>query len=203
MEAAGGQDPQALNFRHLDSQKKEALEVTVERRDLMNETTDSLSSVIVLEEGAEWPQWISEYQRRAPNSVVVAHSGGESMEHLFVRVARHTARATGSLRVGVVACAPTVDVTHLAARERLCRTLLAALHDNGGAEVVLAANVQGSDASKHAIFNLAGSLCEDLHDSARVVRVRFSHGRPESGTAPALAPAYAPDSASSAESAHG
>jgi hypothetical protein len=153
----------------------------------MDEKTDSLASVVVLEEGADFPRWIAEYQRRAPNSVVVAHTAGESMDDLCARVTRKLPELNGELRVGVVACSPSDDEAHLAARERLCRLLIDTLAPNGGGEVVLAASLSGSDASKHAIFELAGALCENLRGSSRVVRVRFSNGRPESGIMPSLA----------------
>jgi len=153
----------------------------------MDENTDSLCSVVVLEQGAEWPQWIAEYQRRAPNSVVVAHSRGESMDDLSKRVSRRVAELTGELRAGIVACAPTTDEQHLSVRNRICHTLLEAMMRGEGGEVILAATVNGSDGSKHAIFELAGSLCEDLRGTRRVVRVRFSSGRPESGIMPSLA----------------
>ena len=153
----------------------------------MNENTDSLSSVVVLEQGAEWPQWIAEYQRRAPNSVVVAHSRGESMIDLSRRVSRRVAELTGELRTGIVACAPTNDAEHLSVRDRICHTLLEAMMRGEGGEVILAASVGADDASKHAIFELAGGLCDDLRGTRRVVRVRFSSGRPESGIMPSLA----------------
>lgn len=152
----------------------------------MDEKNDSLGSVVVLEEGAEFPRWISEYQRRAPNSVVVAHTHGESMDDLLARVSRRLSGLNGELRVGVVACAPTQEESHLAKRERLCRMLLDALTPEGGGEVVLAASPGGSDASKHAIFELAGMLCDQLPGSNRLVRVRFSSGHSESGIVPNL-----------------
>jgi hypothetical protein len=52
---------------------------------------------------------------------------------------------------------------------------------DGRGEVLLAASVDASEASRHAIFELAGDLCDGLRGSSRVVRVRFSSGRPESG----------------------
>lgn len=155
----------------------------------MNEKLDSLGSVVVLEEHADYPRWISEYQRKAPNCVVVAHTEGESMDELIARVSRRLSELNGELRVGIVACAPSHDDEHLALRERLCHVLLAAMTPVGGGEVVLAASINGSDASKHAIFELAGTLCENLRGSNRLVRVRFSNGRPESGIMPSLASA--------------
>jgi hypothetical protein len=178
--------PAASSFRRLASRTKEALDI-IERWDRMNEKTDSLGSVVVLEEGAGYPSWIAEYQRRAPNCVVIAHNDGESMEELTARVVRRLPELNGELRVGIVACAASVEPSHLAMREQLCRTLLSALNPKGGGEVVLAASLAGSDGSKHAIFELAGALCDDLRGSNRVVRVRFSNGRCESGIMPSLA----------------
>lgn len=153
----------------------------------MSEKTDSLSSVVVLEEGADYPTWIGEYQRRAPNCTLIAHMHGEPMVELAARVLRKLPEMNGELRVGIVVCAATTDEGHLALRAELCKALLAALTPKGGGEVVLAASVSGSDGSKHAIFELAGALCETLRGTNRVVRVRFSNGRAESGIVPSLA----------------
>lgn len=138
-------------------------------------------SVVVLEEGAEYPKWITEYRQQAPNCTVIAHTQGEGMEELLRRVTRKVAELDGELRVGVVACATSVDEQHLRLRADLCRVLLGALKPTGNGEVVLAASWRASDHSKFAVFELAGTLCESLRGSQRVVRVRFSKDRPESG----------------------
>lgn len=146
----------------------------------MNEKSES-GSVVVLEEGADWPKWIAEYQRHATNSVVVAYAPGETLDDFVARVGRRLAELTEELQVAVIACAPQVEPKHLAARERICHKLLDAMAPQGGGEVLLAASVDAGEASKHAIFELAGDLCDGLRGSSRVVRVRFSSGRPESG----------------------
>jgi hypothetical protein len=146
----------------------------------MSEKSENVS-VVVLEQGADWPKWIAEYQRHATNSLVVAYAPGESLDDFVARVGRRLAELTSELRVAIVACAAQVDGEHLAARERICHKLLEAMPALGRSEVLLAANVDASESAKHAIFELAGDLCDGLRGSSRVVRVRFSSGRPESG----------------------
>lgn len=152
-----------------------------ERRELMRQETECHNSMMVLEAGAAWPQWMHDYQRQAPNAVVVAHAMGESMGDLSARVSRRLAELKGILTVAIVACAPTLDPEHLAAREMICRSLLQAMRPDVGGEVVLAARDTDADEAKHALFELAGALCEGLSDSTRTVRVRFSSARSVSG----------------------
>jgi hypothetical protein len=41
---------------------------------------DTRSSVVIIEAGAGWPTWITEYQRRAPNAAVVAQSSTDPLD---------------------------------------------------------------------------------------------------------------------------
>lgn len=152
----------------------------------MDEKNES-NSVVVLEDGAEWPQWVAEYQRHATNSVVVAYAPGESPDEFVARVGRRLAELTGELSVAIVACAPRLGVEHRSARERICQMVLQAMAPQGRGEVLLAASVDADESCKHAIFELAGDLCDGLQGSNQVVRVRFSSGRPESGIMPSVA----------------
>lgn len=153
----------------------------------MNEKTANAGTVVVLEEGAEWPKWIGEYLRHGSSSVVVSHAPGETMTEFASRVGRRLAELKNQIKVAIVACAPFADDAHLRAREAISRALLDAMPNFRRGEVLLAASVEDSDAGKHSIFELAGLLCDSLHGSSRVVRVRFSNGRPESGIMTSLA----------------
>lgn len=153
----------------------------------MNQKTEAIGSVVVLEEGAEFPKWVAEYQRHATNSVVVAYSPGESSADFAARFARRLAETRGELRVGILACGPRIDAEQLAVRESMARELMKAIEERGRGEILLAARVEASEDAKYAIFELAGVLCEGLHDGRCVVRVRFSSGRPESGIMPSVA----------------
>ena len=146
----------------------------------MNEKNENVS-VVVLEQGADFPRWIADYQRHATSSVVVAHTPSNSLDDFVARVGRRLSDLTGDLRVAIVSCATAVDGEQLAARERICQKLLDAMSPLGRGEVFLAASADACEAAKHAIFELAGALCDGLRGSSRVVRVRFSSGRPESG----------------------
>lgn len=147
----------------------------------MTEQNEVLSSIMVLEAGAVWPPSILEYQQRAPNAIVVAHAAGESMDGLSLRVLRRLNSSSLRLTVGLVACAPSLDPVHLRARERICKSLLSALRAEGRGELVLCAVDDGREDTKHAVFELAGSLCEGLGEGAPSVRVRFVSGRHHSG----------------------
>jgi len=147
----------------------------------MTEQNEVLSSIMVLEAGAVWPPSILEYQQRAPNAIVVAHAAGESMDGLALRVLRRLNGSSLRLTVGLVACAPSLDPVHLRARERICKSLLSALRAEERGELVLCAVDDGREDTKHAVFELAGSLCEGLGEGAPSVRLRFVSGRHHSG----------------------
>jgi hypothetical protein len=147
----------------------------------MTEQNEAQSSIMVLEAGAVWPPAILEYQQRAPNAVVVAHAAGESMDGLSLRVLRRLNGSSMRLTVALVACAPSLDPAHLRARERICKSLLSALRAEERGELVLCAVDDGREDTKHAVFELAGSLCEGLGEGAPSVRVRFVSGRHHSG----------------------
>ncbi len=153
----------------------------------MSEKTENVSSFIVLEKDAGFPKWIAEYQRGAASSLVVAHAPGETHVEFVARVRRRLSERTGELHAAIVACSPAADASSLAVREELARLLLGHMGELG--ELVFAHGVESSEDSKHALFELAGAICEGLGGKRQVVRVRFSSGRPESGIMPSVAAA--------------
>jgi hypothetical protein len=166
----------------------------------MSEQTEAQGSIMVLEAGAVFPPSILEYQQRAPNAVVVAHAAGESMDDLSLRVMRRLNDSSLRLGIALVACAPSVDPVHLRARQRICQNLLSALRATRSGELVLCAVDDGREDSKHAVFELAGSLCEALTDGTPTVRVRFTSGRHHSGIVMRPDPASLPPRAASGRS---
>ena len=133
---------------------------------VMDEKTENVSSLVVLERDAGFPKWIAEYQRAVTNSLVVAHAPGESGLSLSRRALRRIGESSSELRSAIIACSSSLDGAELSARESLCRELLLALGEQG--ELVLALNADASEDSKHAIFELAGALCETLGGTSRV-----------------------------------
>ena len=62
----------------------------------MLENSDDLMSIVVLEAGAAWPAWLTEYQRLAPNAVVIAQARTEEPEAFRARVVHRITEATAS-----------------------------------------------------------------------------------------------------------
>lgn len=144
----------------------------------MLEDNDDLMSIVVLEAGATWPLWLTEYQRIAPNAVVVAQDSAESAEAFGKRVVHRIADAiskSGSrVRVGVLVAASSRDEARAPMREGVARAILKALGSQQEAELVLASEGGEADPSRQELFTLAGTLCEELAGTSVNVRVRFT-----------------------------
>jgi hypothetical protein len=147
----------------------------------MPENSGDLSSIVVLEAGAAWPSWLTEYQRLAPNAVVIAQASAESSEVFQSRVlhrieeAAHTEGAR--VRVGVIVSADQPGQQRVQLRQNVARALLQAMGTTHEAELVIAGNSEEIDQSRHELFALAGILCEELAGARVNVRVRFSSGK--------------------------
>lgn len=144
----------------------------------MLEVNDDLMSIVVLEAGATWPAWLTEYQRIAPNAVVVAQDAAELAELFASRVVHRVEDAISKnaprVRVGVLVAAASRDDGRVAMRERVARVILKALGSHEDAELVLASEGGEGDPSRQELFTLAGELCQELAGSSVNVRVRFS-----------------------------
>jgi hypothetical protein len=147
----------------------------------MLENSDDLMSIVVLEAGAAWPSWLTEYQRLAPNAVVIAQARSESADSFQARVLHRVADAITSsgarVRVGVIVSADSPDQDRLHLRQNVARGLLKAMPAGHEAELVLAGDSAELEASRHGLFELAGTLCEELGGTRVNVRVRFSNGK--------------------------
>lgn len=153
----------------------------------MDTDLDSRSSIVIIEAGAGWPSWITDYQRIAPNAAVVAQSANEDPEAFRTRVLHRVdelARRPGKLSVGVVLCVENATAEQHVTREIVSRALASALSSTG--DLVLAA-IEGRESFKHELFALAGELCEN--DSGKRVNVRVRFATSESGTMPSVLPA--------------
>lgn len=147
----------------------------------MPENSGDLMSIVVLEAGAAWPPWLTEYQRLAPNAVVIAQASSEPSEVFEKRVLHRIAEAANSawlrVRVGVIVSADQAGHDRSVLRRNVARALLKAMGTAQEAELVLAGDSEELDASRHDLFALAGSLCEELAGARINVRVRFASGR--------------------------
>jgi hypothetical protein len=152
----------------------------------MDKDQDTRNSIVVIEAGAGWPQWITEYQRRAPNASVIAQTASEPPGEFGGRALHRLEeiqRGPGRLGVGILLCADSPSEEQRTSRRKVAHAIVAALHGSG--DLVLAA-IEGTEAFQQELFVLAGDLCEDQSVPRVNVRVRF--GASQSGTMPSVLP---------------
>jgi hypothetical protein len=147
----------------------------------MLENRDDLMSIVVLEAGASWPPWLSDYQRLAPNAVVIAQAAAEPatvfQNRVLHRITEASVSGTGRIRVGVIVSADVGSESRFEMRRDVARALLKSMGTSHEAELVLAGDSEELDGSRHQMFALAGTLCEELGGTNVSVRVGFSNGK--------------------------
>jgi hypothetical protein len=172
----------------------------------MQQTDETLLSVVVLEHGATWPPWLAEYQTQAPNSMVIVQSVDESASLFAQRISRkmdEVRARDAAIHAGLVVSNGALDAASIAAREAICAALLRVMLKKQRGELVLASDVTAGDDVRHHLFALAGTLCDELGGSKVSVRVRFDTIRPgpsASGVMKTFAVAVPPDSHSEDDS---
>jgi hypothetical protein len=138
---------------------------------------DATVSLVIAENGAVWPRFAQELQQRATHAVVESQSGSETPEVFAHRVAHRVYKLTAkglALEFVVIAISERLDLEALDARQRLGRAIATAMSTNSSGELILSAAEHASDAIRHHLFTLAGSLMDDLAGSPVNVRVRFT-----------------------------
>jgi hypothetical protein len=166
----------------------------------MQQTDETLLSVVVLELGSTWPPWLAEYQVHAPNSMVIVQAADESAGLFAQRIGRkmdEVAARDTVIHAGLLVSNGLLDAASVEARQAICNALLRVMLKKQRGELVLASDVTASDAVRHQLFALAGTLCDELAGTKVSVRVRFDTIRPghsASGVMKAAAPAAPVDS---------
>ena len=151
----------------------------------MQHADETLLSVVVLELGSSWPPWLSEYQQHAPNSVVIAQSSDECGAEFARRICRKMDEIGArdiAIHAGLVVSNGELDEASVSARDSICSALLRVMLQKKHGELVLASDLSAGDDVRHALFALAGTLCDELRGSQVTVRVRFDTVRPASAT---------------------
>ena len=146
----------------------------------MQHADETLLSVVVLELGSAWPPCLVEYRKHAPNSLVIAQSAGELGTDFAQRIGRKMAEVAvhdAAIHAGLVVCNGALDSASSAARQRICASLLRVMLQKQRGELVLAGDATANDQVRHALFALAGTLCDELAGSEVSVRVRFDTAR--------------------------
>ena len=147
----------------------------------MEQSDETLLSVVVLELGSTWPPWLAEYQAQAPNSIVIAQSADESAPLFAQRIARkmdEIGSRNAAIHAGLLVSNGALDEVSVAAREAICGALLQVMLKKQRGELVLASDVTAGDDVRHQLFALAGTLCDELGGTKVSVRVRFDTIRP-------------------------
>ncbi|HEY3257121.1 MAG TPA: hypothetical protein VGJ91_24355 [Polyangiaceae bacterium] len=163
----------------------------------MQQTDETLLSVVVLELGSTWPPWLAEYQAQAPNSMVIVQSADETGSLFVQRITRkmdEVAARDAVIHAGLLVSNGLLDVATVDARQAICNALLRVMLKKQRGELVLASDVTAGDAVRHQLFALAGTLCDELHGTQVSVRVRFDTIRPSpsvSGVMKSVVPAPA------------
>jgi hypothetical protein len=171
----------------------------------MQHADEALLSVVVLEHGSTWPPWLVEYQKHAPNSIVIAQSAGESgaeFAHRITRKMNEIAVRDSVIHAGLLVCNGALDADSVAGRERICSSLLHVMLQKQHGELVLAGDVTANDQVRHALFALAGTLCDELRGTKVSVRVRFDSVRPASSTSGVMKSVAPPPPGDEADEEH-
>lgn len=147
----------------------------------MEQSDETLLSVVVLELGSTWPSWLAEYQAQAPNSMVIAQSADESGAAYAQRIARKMDEVSArdvAIHAGLLVSNGALDCETIASRQAICDALLRVMLKTQRGELVLASDVTAGDAVRHQLFALADTLCDETRGTRVNVRVRFDTIRP-------------------------
>ena len=163
----------------------------------MQHADETLLSVVVLERGSSWPPWLAEYQKHAPDSLVVAQSADETSPDFAQRINRkvdEVGSRGAAIHAGLLVCNGSLDAASVIARRVICASLLGLMLDRQRGELVLVADVTAGDDVRQELFALAGILCDELHGGEVSVRVRFDSVRPSKGVSGVMKSAAPPAS---------
>ncbi|HEY3236240.1 MAG TPA: hypothetical protein VGJ84_16100, partial [Polyangiaceae bacterium] len=147
----------------------------------MRSQQDRVISIIVLEAGAGWPEWVAQYHRYRPDTIVEAQPPGEEPMDFAKRVGRRVDELTGrgQLKFAVLVSNGSPEARAAEGRYRIGRAMTNAMAAQGKAELIITTGLKDENV-RHELFALAGTLCDDLKGTELSVKVRFS--RPPSGS---------------------
>ncbi len=146
------------------------------------------TTILVLEQGAIWPEHLADWRQGATGTVVIAQ---DEHEHPFLLARRVESRAARLLAEGRPIVAAILAVGARAGahdprdeadgRARVARALLRALHESRSEPGTLwmAASSPLTNAARHDLLALAGTLTALLHGSGVTIAVRFGEAAPE------------------------
>ena len=148
----------------------------------MSARSDSPISIVVMEAGARWPCWFRALDRSGANSLVQVQADGEDEQQLVSRVVERARGLSGrgAVQRCVLACNESTSQRALAARLQVARGLAHSMLGSAQGELVMTAEADIDDELRHELLALAGTLCDELHQTKITVSVRFSSKVPRS-----------------------
>jgi hypothetical protein len=148
----------------------------------MSARSDGPISIVVMEAGAHWPRWFRALDRNGANSLVQVQADGEDEDRLLSRVIgrARSLSGRGCVQLCVLACNENTSAQALAVRARIATGLVRRMLAGNLGELVMTAEADIDDELRHELLALAGTLCEQFHDTKITVSVRFSSRAPRS-----------------------
>jgi|GEM_PF-5078290 len=143
------------------------------------------TTILVLEQGAAWPDCLASCRRGGTDTVVIAQDELEHPLLLARRVESRAARLQAEGRpivAAILAVGGGRDAPDDAeGRARTARALLRSLQESPGTPgtLWLTAPPRPSDVTRHELLALAGTLTSLLHGSGVTIAVRFGEVEPE------------------------
>lgn len=142
--------------------------------------------VVVMEAGAEWPEFVESDEGRPVNWAVVPQQPDETPAELALRATRRVEALVSSgaeLETVVIAAGSLHNDEVFAARCSVARALIQVMSARGGSRLVFSAPANLPVSARHELIALAGTLAAQSHGTALDVGVRFdpprdrTHGR--------------------------
>jgi hypothetical protein len=148
----------------------------------MSVRSDSPISIVVMEAGARWPSWFRGLDRNGANSLVQVQADGEDGQRLVARVLERARSLSGRgcVQLCVLACSERTDPQALASRLHIARALVHSMLASAQGELVMTVEADIDDELRHELLALAGTLCDEFHQTKITVSVRFSSKAPRS-----------------------
>jgi hypothetical protein len=148
----------------------------------MSARSENPISIVVMEAGARWPSWFRALDRSGANSLVQVQADGERADQLVSRVLERAGELSsrGCVQLCVLACNERTCPQALAVRLRIARGLVDSMLSSAQGELVMTVEADIDDELRHELLALAGTLCDEFHQTKITVSVRFSSKGPRS-----------------------
>jgi hypothetical protein len=154
---------------------------------LLHNRTDGGACLTVVEFGAEQTCDTRDGVTNASARAMVVQQVDETPAELALRATRRAIRLTRSgvpLEAGVIVAGDSVSDELFVCRCQTARAMIRAMRGARAPRLIFVAPSTISEASRHELFSIAGTLASQMQGSPIEVSVRFSERRLDSGLHP-------------------